>query len=138
MGGKFTDREKVAIKGTTTIGVKASAGGIGALLDCSSMPGSCSTTAAPSNVSLASLVTLASETPAATTPAAKGKARAKGKAKAKARAQEPQTAKEKKDAARHLGFVTFMLFSFFHGASCFKKVLQETVQSLFVLNTASN
>lgn len=101
VGGKYTDREKISVKGTAKVAVKATAAGVGSLLDGSSMPG-CTTGAppTPSGVSLSTLVGLATAAETPTAPAAKGKAKAKTKAKAKAKPQEPQSTKEKKDAAR--------------------------------------
>ena len=98
VGGKYTDRERVSVKGTAVVGVKATPGGIAALLDGGAMPGSGTLGAptTPSTVTLSSLVGLAKEAPAAAAP----KAKAKAKGKAKAKAKEPQTTKEKKDVAR--------------------------------------
>ena len=103
-GGKYTDREKVMVKGSSNIGVKSTASGIAALLDSSGMPGACvaGSPTTPSSVSLSTLVGIAKESERGDAqPKAKAKAKAKGKGK-KVQKEDPLTPKEKKEAARTL------------------------------------
>eukprot|EP00435_Cladocopium_sp_Y103_P032601 s4001_g8.t1 len=107
--GKYQEKEKLSLTGTSSIAVKPSKEGVASLVDSDNMPASGGGLSVGSgggsgSISLQSLVGVMNDTHANKTNNGGNTARAKGKAKAKAAAKakavEPQTAKEKRETGR--------------------------------------
>lgn len=135
VGGKYTDREKVSVKGSSTIGVKSTASGVNALLDSSGMPGpSVTPPTTPSTVSLSTLVGLAAGEAERSTAATKAKAKGKAKSnRKKVVKEEPQTPKEKKDAARKWSIISIVFCEKRFMANVYIKCFHAETQHLFTI-----
>ena len=99
--GKYTDREKVKVTGSTKANVRTTAEGVGSLVNGVEIPGSITPASSAAMPTLASLTDVVKGQQALAAAAAEPKAKAKAKAKVKKeKKEEPMDLKGKKTAGR--------------------------------------